>query len=155
MEGIRRGLVAREGVNGVSTDPTTGSMTIHYDSRRHDQDSILRFLDDLDVVTGAIGNLPSVGGSDGNNALAVAVEHLNEYVEQTLGIPLDLRLALPLAFASAGVWSIASEGLMIRAIPGPLLLWLAFDTFVKLHPTAGMRPVEAHRAAVAEQAQAA
>ncbi len=141
MHAIQHGLAKRKGVKAVSADPTTGSMTIHYDTHQS-RDHILGFLNDLDVVTAAVTQAPTVG-EGGTTDFASAVEQLGAYIQNTTGIPLDLRLTLPLGFAAAGVYSIATEGLMIQSIPGPLFLWFAFDTFVKLHP-AKAAPGHAH-----------
>jgi len=63
-----------------------------------------------------------------------AIEDLNRRIQSATGLPIDLKLALPLTFVGAGAWSIARRGLMIEAVPGWLFLWFAFDMFVKLHP---------------------
>jgi len=52
-----------------------------------------------------------------------------------VGIPIDLKLALPLVFVGAGRWSIGKKGLMIESALGWLFLWFSFDMLVKLHPT--------------------
>ena len=54
---------------------------------------------------------------------------------EAVGIPIDLKLALPLVFVGAGLWSIGKKGLMIESALGWLFLWFSFDMLVKLHPT--------------------
>jgi hypothetical protein len=149
MQGIKGGLEAQEGIQDVSVEPLTGSVTIKYDHQRHETSGILGFLEDLDVVVRSIENLPTVGGGEGRNRLGpggflAAVEDLNQRLYGATGIPIDLKIALPVAFACAGILAIGAEELILETVPGLLLLWLAFDMFVKLHPshpgTAGAAP---------------
>ncbi|HSD82951.1 MAG TPA: hypothetical protein VLG46_03790 [Anaerolineae bacterium] len=139
MEEIRRHLVDREGINDVRLNPACGSVTVHYDHDQHSMSGILGFLEDLDVIVDSIGHLPDIGenGSVSNGAGApafiAAVNDLNQRIRRVTGLPVDLKLALPLTFVGAGAWSIARKGLMIESVPGWLFLWFAFDMFVKLH----------------------
>jgi hypothetical protein len=59
---------------------------------------------------------------------------LNEQLTTLSGVKINLKSALPFAFAGVGFLSIARDGLKFEKIPGLLFLWLAFDTFIKLHP---------------------
>jgi len=102
---------------------------------------ILGFLEDLDVVVESIAHLPTTGeNGDSSEAgghsagFIAAINDLNQRIRQTTGLPIDLKLILPLAFVGAGIWSIGRKGLMIESVPGWLFLWFAFDMFVKLHP---------------------
>ena len=142
FQGIKSILESREGVRDVRMNPATGSVTVEYDPRRHGEEGVRRFLEDVDVLVGSIANLPSLapGGEDRSpGSFLDAVDDVQRAVRDATGISFDLRKLLPLAFLGAGVWSIARKGLMIESIPGLVLLWLAFDTFVKLNP--GERPV--------------
>lgn len=146
MEEIKRNLEAKEGIHDVRLNPACGSVTVHYDHARHSMAGILSFLEDLDVIVDSIGHLPSIGETEdadhGGEApeFISAVNDLNQRIRRTTGLPVDLKLALPLAFAGAGIWSIGRKGLMIESVPGLLFLWLAFDIFVKLHATRADKP---------------
>jgi hypothetical protein len=146
MEGIRRNLEAQEGIHDVRLNPACGSVTVHYDHGRHSMSGILGFLEDLDVVVDSIGHLPNVGeNGDADQSgeapeFISAVNDLNQRIRRVTGLPVDLKLVLPLAFVGAGVWSIGRKGLMIESIPGLLFLWLAFDMFVKLHSARADKP---------------
>ena len=138
MEQIRQHLVAQEGIHDVRLNPISGSVTVQYDHSRHTMSGILGFLEDLDVVVDSIGHLPSIGeGSVSNGgeapAFIAAVNDLNQRIRGITGLPVDLKLLLPLTFVGAGAWSIARKGLMIESVPGWLFLWFAFDIFVKLY----------------------
>lgn len=138
MEDIRRHLAAQEGIHEVRLNRACGSVTVHYDHERHSMAGILGLLEDLDVVVDSIGHLPSVGEGfppDGGEApeFITAINDLNRRLRRATGLPVDLKLALPLTFVGAGLWSIVRKGLMIESVPGWLFLWFAFDMFVKLH----------------------
>ena len=141
MNGIKQNLSPRDGVHDVKLNRSTGSITVKYDHERHNTESILALFKDLDVVVQSLGHVPVPGEFESGEAEPVtaegfltAVNDLNRRIYRKTGIPLDLRIVLPLSFAGAGLWSIARRGLMIESVPGWLFLWFAFDMFVKLHP---------------------
>lgn len=140
MDDLQTQLQSLPGIDDVRLNPAAGSVTVHYDRTHHSMAGILGFLEDLDVVVDSIAHLPSlengttVTESHGTApAFITAINDLNQRLRKTTGLPIDLKQLLPLAFAGAGFWSIARRGLMIDRVPGWLLLWFAFDIFVKLH----------------------
>ncbi len=147
MERIHLKLKSLEGVHDVRLNPACGSLTVHYDHERHSMAGILGFLEDLDVVVDSIGHLPNIGengdaahGEGQSPEFLTAINDLNRRIRQTTGLPVNLKLLLPLAFVGAGIWSVGKKGLMIESMPGWLFLWLAFDMFVKLHPARHNQP---------------
>jgi hypothetical protein len=147
MAHIQNKLQSLQGIDDVRLNPAAGSVTVHYDRTHHSMAGILGFLEDLDVVVDSIAHLPSLENGteitrDGGPQpeFITAINDLNQRIRKTTGLPLDLKQLLPLAFASAGLWAIARRGLMIDRVPGWLLLWFAFDIFVKLHSERYNRP---------------
>jgi hypothetical protein len=139
MKGIQTDLQSREGVQDVKVNPASGSVTLQFDPRCHSPAGIIGLLEDVDVLVESIGHLPTVDdGKPGEGLESIsflaAVEDLNQRIRSATGLPINLKIILPLSFIGAGIWSIARKGLMIEAIPGGVFLWLAFDMFVKLHP---------------------
>lgn len=141
MKRIKDGLKTQQGVHGVRVNGANGSVTVQYDHRQHSPSGILGLLKDLDVVLETVGHLPEFEGPEQGNGeqgksgdFLAAVDDLNARITATTGIPLNLKVVLPLSFVSAGIWSIAKSGLAIGAVPGWLFFWFAFDVFVKLHP---------------------
>ena len=130
MQDLQRALQAREGIRGVATNPATGSITVDHDHGRYSTAGIFGLLEELDIIIdSAVGSerTPSVG-------FLAAVDDLSARLHAATGIPIDLKIVMPLAFLGAGIWSFAKKGLMLESVPGWLLLWFAFDMFVKLHP---------------------
>jgi hypothetical protein len=147
MDRIRRSLESQSGIQEVTTNRATGSITVKYNHEQHSPAGILGFLEDLDVVMESLGHLLSAQEEDVEEEMFVepvgflaAIEDLNKRINKFTGLPIDLKLALPIAFLGAGIWSIAKKGLMIEKVPGWLFLWFALDMFVKLHPTRRERP---------------
>lgn len=141
MDGIKDGLGRQKGVHDVRLNPSTGSITVKYDHGRHSASGILDMLKDLDVVIQSVGHVPGIEepfrkNREGPDSVGFieAITDLNRKIYDATGVPVDLKILLPLAFAGAGVWSIARRGLMVESVPGWLFLWFAFDMLVKLHP---------------------
>jgi hypothetical protein len=139
MRQIKDKLEARQGIHEVSINETTGSVRVNYDRGRHDMEGILHVMEDFDVILcdympgiDPVGGL-SGGGSQGTSALPEALEDLSKRLSAAIHVPLDLKTVLPLGFLTAGLWSIARNGLMMTNIPGWVFIWLAFDTYMKLH----------------------
>jgi hypothetical protein len=130
MQNLQRRLRSQEGIHDVSINPATGSVTVRYDHGRYSAAGILGVLEELDFV---IDSTLSGGPTAPAGFLAV-IDDLNTRLNDMTGISIDLRIAMPLVLVGAGIWSIGKKGLMLESVPGWLLLWFAFDMFVKTHP---------------------
>jgi hypothetical protein len=118
----------------------SGSCTLHYDHNQLTKDRVVGFLEDLDVVAREITpafideSPEGVGEAGAQLTFLQAIEDLSMRVWRRTGVKINFKMALPLLFALAGLWSIRKKGLMIAQVPGWVFLWMAFDVFVKLHP---------------------
>jgi len=147
MNGVKDRLNSHEGVHHVRLNNGTGSITVRYDHDRHSTQSVLGLLEDLDTVFESLGHEAEMGSLEGeagdtfaSAGFVEALNDLNRKIYGATGVPVNLKILMPLLFAGAGLWSISKRGLMIEAVPGWLFLWLAFDMFVKLHPSESLRP---------------
>ena len=137
---IEENLAAQEGIQDVKTNEATGSIRINYDTRRHDMPGIRKVLEDVDVIVSdyAGTSIPegeaTTGGAKNDLTFVGAVEDLNKWLSTVTGVPINLKIILPLGLLGAGLWTILRDGLAATKIPGWIFLWLAFDSFVKLHP---------------------
>ncbi|HYE34588.1 HMA2 domain-containing protein [Methylocaldum sp.] len=132
LDRIKGNLEAKSEVSRVHVNPTTGSVTVHYDSGRCDKAGILKWLQDVDVIVEDLTHAPSVAPPlAATLTVNEAIYDLNTRISRWTGLPIDLRTALPLAFVGAGLWSMLRNGLMIEKVPGWFLLWLGFDLFGK------------------------
>jgi len=151
MMQLKKTIEEHQGVHGVEMNYAAGSITVKYDEQTHGAMGIFNLLEDLDVIVGTVMDAPQVEEPTGGNGhstaaliLAGALDDLDKRVAEFTGHTVNLRTLFPLSLAGLGVWRIMESGLMFEMIPGWLLLWLDFDSFVKLHPLA--RPVRAVQA---------
>jgi len=141
MDKVKKNISSREGIHDVRLNNHTGSITVRYDHERHTKETVTKLLEDFDRVFQSLGREADFekpeDGADTAFASVGFVEALNDLnrrIYSKTGVPINLKIVMPLLFAGAGLWSISRRGLMIEAVPGWLFLWLAFDMFVKLHP---------------------
>lgn len=135
MRHIKNSLGEQYGADNVKVNHTIGSITVKYNREKYTKPEFEQELKDFDVIASAVmGEGESGGGRQPDVTFLEAVDDLSERVSATTGIRMDLKKALPLTAAGLGVWAIARNGLGMRQIPGIYFLWLALDTFVKLHP---------------------
>ncbi len=153
MTRLKQAIEEQQGVHGVEANHAAGSMTVTYDPQSHQGTDIFGLLEDLDVIVGTALDAPQVEASTAGNGhskaavtLAGALDDLDQRVAGLTGHTVNLRTLFPLSLAGLGVWRIWENGLMAEMVPGWLLIWLAFDSFVKLHPPAmPVRAVETSR----------
>lgn len=146
MSHIKEQLSKVAGIDSVDLNHTTGSVMVRYDADAYTMTGIHQVLDDIDVVVAKLTDAPSLGG-DGKQPMTFigAVEDLNKRLSGATGIAIDLKKVLPLTLLGAGIWAIARQGLRLSQAPAWVFLWLAFDSFVKLHPA---QPISPHYATV-------
>jgi|RhiMetdeSRZDD1v2_1073273.scaffolds.fasta_scaffold166488_2 heavy-metal-associated domain-containing protein len=143
MMQLKKTIEEQQGVHGVEVNHAAGSITVKYDAQTHRETGIFDLLEDLDVIVGTVMDAPQIEApteGDGHSKAAVtltgALDDLDKRVAGLTGHTVNLRTLFPLSLAGLGVWRILESGLMLEMVPGWLLLWLAFDSFVKLHPPA-------------------
>jgi hypothetical protein len=143
MMHLKKTLEEQHGVHGVDVNHTAGSITVKYNEQTHGETGIFDLLEDLDVIVSTVMDAPRIeaptegdGHSKAAATLAGALDDLDKRVARVTGHAVNLRTLFPLSLAGLGVWRILQSGLMLEMVPGWLLLWLAFDSFVKLHPPA-------------------
>ena len=143
MMQLKKTIEAQQGVHGVEVNHAAGSITVKYDEQTHGGMGIFDLLEDLDVIVGTVMDAPRIeeptegdGHSKAAVTLAGALDNLDKSIAGLTGHTVNLRTLFPLSLAGLGVWRILESGLMLEMVPGWLLLWLAFDSFVKLHPPA-------------------
>jgi hypothetical protein len=145
LDGIRRRLKSHAGIHHVTVDTISGSVRVHYDPQHHETRGVLAIFEDCRCIFENLESMTESSSAPSTGFLA-AVEDLNVRLSAATGIPVDLKLLLPLTLFGAGLWSIARRGLMVESVPGLVFVWLAVDSFVKLHPTpatSGPEPVAA------------
>ena len=136
---LRQAIVELDGVTRCDANPWTTSLVIHYDAAGLD----------MAQLAGAVGGLaPEGAGSDrpalaherhphsrfarGLNARFMA---LDRRIRQLTGHRVDLKLAVPVGFGVLAARQIIASSGSLPAIPWYVLLWYAFDSYLRLHHT--------------------
>src|SRR5215510_468336 len=155
---LQHELTKRPGVGEVRVNQAAGSLTVHYDAQHYPGSSLYDVLQDLDVIIGTVLDTPYLaeptvgpGQSQAAMSLATALDDLDHRISAVTGRKLNLRALFPLSLAGIGIRQILKNGLMLDTAPGWLLLWLAFDAFVKLHPQSASPPATSGEAPASEQ----
>lgn len=135
MAHVADDIRGRAGISGVETNSRTGSITVRYDPRARTRDDVARIFHDLglvlfDFAAGISGEPVEPGRSRTAHNIATVVGDLDRRLSRVTGRRVDLKIALPLTFAALGIWRTAEVGLQV---PGYVLLWWAFDSFLKLN----------------------
>jgi hypothetical protein len=140
MARLKDAIAGQEGIHGVEVNHAAGSLTVRYDPQAYQETAIWGVLQDLDVILGTTLEAPQIeapaegsGHSTAATTLTGALDDLDKRAAALTGHTLNLRTLFPLTLAGIGAWRIWEQGLMFEAVPGWLLLWLAFDAFVKLN----------------------
>ncbi|MEL7156038.1 MAG: HMA2 domain-containing protein [Actinomycetota bacterium] len=123
LERIQAELEQRPGVEAVRANPRTGSVLV----TGADDDAI---IDDLDEI----GNVLSLGmgGSEVEGLatrLGSTIARLNQRLYAATGENYHLGTVLPGSMAVVGFWQTLRNGLGLELVPGPLMLWLAWDVY--------------------------
>lgn len=137
MARLKRNLEKQAGVHSVEINPVTGSVKVLYDEARHDKAAMLEILKDVDVVVTSVTGLPHVAKTmsalNGSTlTFHRAIDELNDYLAALTGITIRYDYALPIILLLAGLWSLRKNQPLFGIVPSWLLLWLAFDLFMKL-----------------------
>ncbi|MFA9460642.1 hypothetical protein [Thiohalorhabdus methylotrophus] len=115
----------------------TGSLIVHHEpGALTDIKAVLEDLGILLAGTTDVGTELERGAGPGS-VLINAVNDLNRRLRLSSRGLLDLRILVPAGFAGLAVRQALRHGLQIEAAPWYLLAYLAFDSFVKLHPPQG------------------
>jgi len=121
---------------------TRASLTVDSDRQRYGMTRIAQGLRDAYIVFDDLLGVPflEAPSSETREAgstviLTDAFDSVNRRLSRLTGVRVNLKKAVPLAVAGAGVWTIARGGRLFGRSSGWLLLRLAIDVFLKLHPT--------------------
>jgi hypothetical protein len=156
---VHAGISGEAGIRHVQTNPSTGSVTIHYDPATRGHDDVLGLLYDLGVVVhdvaegadeGPAEPAPAHGHSRPAAGMIGALDDLDQRLSHLTGHRVDLKVLFPATLATIGVAQLLRQGVGLGEIPAYVLLWYAFDSFFKLHKETG-RAVR-HAAAEGEAA---
>ncbi|RUT01793.1 hypothetical protein DSM106972_064160 [Dulcicalothrix desertica PCC 7102] len=136
MERISTSLQAPRFINSVEYNHKTGSILVHHDTHEHALEAIKDIMKNLGIVfadvTGA-SELVQVNDEKEGSDLPSAIYNLNQEIRQLTNGLVDLRFVLPLGLFALGLMQLQVYGLQLELMPWYLLIYFAFETFVKLN----------------------
>jgi len=138
MEKMGDRLRQIDGVKDVQVDHRTGSI-------------LLKHTDDPGIIESLMASLEDAG----DLFLSVMMEEegpeselsiVSRFLKETLGSAntnvarstrgfIDLRMMVPLGFLSAALWKMRGTKEWLVEVPPYVLLWYAWDSYMKLHHT--------------------
>jgi hypothetical protein len=150
MAGIRRRLESTPGVTRADVNPDTGSVLVHHDVNAAFEDLLERAGLSENVLLAAVPpRLRHAVRGEASRAAAGVTDWFfaaDARLARATGGWLDLKMAIPIGLFSAAAWRSAAEGAAFLEIPPYILLWYAFDSFMKFHqPTLERQPVSPQR----------
>ncbi len=148
MAQLKAQLEQDERVSDVAINQRTGSVTVRH-ATEHDGHAILhKAFKEAELITEVVLEVEPMDeegegeGGGGQAKLDQQIADLMVKVDQAIyrrtGGKLHARgRVVPLSIAGLGVAQIVAYGISLEMLPGPVLLWLAFDIhrrFVREHP---------------------
>jgi hypothetical protein len=132
MAAIEAQLSEHDDVSDVSVNARTGSIVISHERSRHGSAIIHDVVKDTELVGSTVLDLPEDGGEYGqmDQRLADLAFQVREWVYDKTGIRTG-GVLLPAVVAGVGIAQIAIVGITIEMLPGPVLLYIAYDIYRK------------------------
>jgi hypothetical protein len=142
IEAIKTELEKHPDVQTVHVDQRTGSVLITHDKDRQGHAVIKEALQDVEMLAGLLFEVPigedeaeGEGGGDETGRLdrkiAELLSRADEWQAQKTGIH-GRGVILSSAVAALGVAQIAVYGISLEMLPGPMLLYIAYDIHRKV-----------------------
>ena len=136
MSRIVEALKERLDIAETRTNVHTGSILLRHP--RNNLDDIYSVLQDLGVILGNVAGFP-VSALAGKTEVGLDLVHAVSDLNQRMGLAThgfsNLRVLIPLGFASLAVLQLVRRGFEFEAAPWYVLAYVAFDSFAKLRDT--------------------
>lgn len=136
MAAIKTQLEQDEHVNDVEINPRTGSLTVKH-ATEHDGHNILhKALQEVELIAEVAFEVEASDeegeGESGqaklDQQIANTMYRFDEALYRATGGRIHARgRVVPLTIAGIGVAQILAYGISLEMLPGPVLLWLAYD----------------------------
>ena len=139
LSDLKATVLKLEGVDRCEANGTTACLLVHFDEAGFDAETFA-------LAVGGIADMPAPGETlvvaspnsrdDGPSRLArvinVRLRLLDRRLRRATGDRLDLRTIVPIAFASLALREIMLNSARLPTIPWYVLLWYAFDSYLRL-----------------------
>ena len=139
---IEQTLASVPGIHECTANPRTGSLLVRYDADSVDLAELVRLSDAADVVaTDARARQAWSDDRDGKpehwstwaHAIHTRFAALDRRLRVASGDRFDLKMVMPMAFGVLAIRQVVTQAGSLAPIPWYVLLWYAFDSYMKLH----------------------
>ncbi|MFN8496945.1 MAG: hypothetical protein U0641_03750 [Anaerolineae bacterium] len=138
MAKIQDQLSSHEDVTGVTINQQTGSVVVNHASHRKGEEICKEALGELELIGGAVFELPEDEGEGGEGGgggyakldqqMADLLYKIDYRVWKKTGLHFRGQI-LAGSIAGLGVAQMLIFGISLEMLPGPLLLWIAWDIY--------------------------
>ncbi len=130
-------LQARLEIYRVKKNIPSGSITVLHERELLSSQDMRTILQNLGVTFREIPQEPisSITNSSSATAVIRTATDLNRRVQTASNDAIDLRFLFPLGLGVLAVRQLIVKGWQLELIAWYVLVWYAFDSFIKLHPT--------------------
>jgi hypothetical protein len=142
---IERTLAAVRGIRACRANPTTGTLLIHYDAEQVDLPELAGLARAADAI--ALDGQERQAEADDEHPHSSLAQQISarfggwdRRLRRATGGRVDLKMLLPITFGTLAVRQIVLNPGNLPAVPWYVLLWYAFDSYVKLHHQAERTP---------------
>ncbi|MCO5186029.1 MAG: hypothetical protein M9928_09540 [Anaerolineae bacterium] len=138
MTQIKTNLEAHPDIQDVQINQRTGSVVITH-SQKHDSHTLFwEAVKEIDLVAEVALEVPEEG-DDGEDPTAKVEQQLadiayriDKSIYKRTGENLHMGLLIPAGIAGIGIAQIAIYGIGLELLPGPVLLWIAYDIYKRI-----------------------
>ena len=138
MAKIQEQLNSHEHVGEASINPRTGSVLFTHAKHRRGEEIFLEALKETELVAATVMDLPDDGEEEGGGGYAKLDQQLADLLNKVdyeiwrkTGLNFRGQI-LAGTIAVAGVAQIAVFGISLEMLPGPILLWIAWDIYHRM-----------------------
>ncbi|MCA9952056.1 MAG: hypothetical protein KDE48_20540 [Anaerolineales bacterium] len=137
MAQIKENLEQHPDIDDVQVNVRTGSVVIKH-SGEHDSHKLFwEAISEVDLIGEAALELPAEdGGEEPTERIEKQLADLSYNIDRAIykrtGENLHLGLLIPASIAGIGIAQIAMFGIGLELLPGPILLWIAYDIYRRI-----------------------
>ncbi len=137
MAQIKENLEQHPDIDAVQVNQRTGSVVIKH-SGEHDSHKLFwEAISEVDLIGEAALEIPDEEeGEDPTGRLEKQLADLSYDIDRSIykrtGENLHLGLLIPGSIAGIGIAQIAIFGIGLELLPGPVLLWIAYDIYRRI-----------------------
>ena len=145
MAAIKTKLEQHDDVSSVSVNHRTGSVLIKHSRGKDGHKIFWAAVEDVELTTETVMEVPESGSPYDKLAEGVADQTwaIENFIYQHTGERIHFGVLIPAAIAGLGVYQIVVFGIGLEMLPGPILLWMAYEIMRRLNAEPRFPPRQA------------